>query len=116
MMFFTELMSFGQRAAYAWELFLIGMGTVFAVLALLWGEVALFRRLAEKANKQEKVEDADAYIPPTPRTFGANVPQQAANDDALIAVITAAVAAAMAEEQGTAVSGFRVVSYRRVGK
>ena len=54
MMFFTELMSFGQRAAYAWELFLIGMGTVFAVLALLWGEVALFRRLAEKANKQER--------------------------------------------------------------
>lgn len=116
MMLVTELMSFGQRAAFAWELFLIGMGTVFAVLALLWGEVVLFRRLANKASKPDKTEDAGAYIPPTPRTFGAPASQQNTKDDALIAVITAAVAAAMAEEQGGQVNGFRVVSFRRVGK
>lgn len=110
-------MTFGERTAYAGKMLLIGLGTVFIVLAVLWGALELFRRflVSREVVTEEKpapapapVQKAAAATPPVPAA------PAAAGNDALIAVITAAVAAAMAEENGGVVPGFRVVSFRRL--
>ena len=104
-------MSFGERAAYAGKVFLIGVLTIFAALSILWLVLVLFRKFVAYFNGEDLEVETQAQAP-TP--VAAPVPvAQAASDDALIAVITAAVAAALAEENGGAVPGFRVVSFRR---
>ena len=100
-----------------WQTVILGMGMVFSVLAILWAILSVFKLVfagktpkAEKpaAKKEVKAEPAAAPAP-------ASVPVAQSNDE-LIAVLTAAVAAYMAEE-GTPVAdgSFRVVSFRRVG-
>ena len=100
-----------------WQTVLLGMGMVFSVLAILWGILSIFKLVfvgkspkAENpaAKKEVKAEPAAAPAP-------VSVPEAQSNDE-LIAVLTAAVAAYMAEE-GTPVAdgSFRVVSFRRVG-
>lgn len=108
----TVLMSFGERAAYAGRMILIGMGAIFLSLAVLWGVMEVFRRLITRPDEQE--EDAPA---PAPISAPAPVlvkPQAAPSNDALIAAITAAVAATLADENGGVVPGFRVVSFQKV--
>ena len=106
-------MDFGERAAYAGKVFFIGMGTIFIALLILWGALALFRRAVAYFSGEDIQKSAPAPKPvasPAP----APVAAQPAGDDALIAVITAAVATALAEENGGAVPGFRVVSFQKV--
>ena len=112
MMMNTALaMNFGERAAYAGKVFLIGMLTVFSALLVLWGVLALFRRAVAYFSGEDIRPNAPKAVPaPTP----AAAPAAPKGDDALIAVITAAVAAALAEENGGAVPGFRVVSFQKV--
>ena len=105
--------SFGERTAYAGKMFLIGILTVFAALAILWGALVLFRKAVAYFNGEDlkKKEPAPKAVPtPAP----APAPVAPSGDDAVIAVITAAVAAALAEENGGAVPGFRVVSFQKV--
>ena len=105
-------MSFGERAAYAGKVFLIGVMTVFAALVVLWLVLVLFRKFVAYFNGEDLEVEAKE---PAPTPVAAPVPvAQAASDDALIAVITAAVAAALAEENGGAVPGFRVVSFQKI--
>ena len=94
---------FAERAGYAGGVTLLGMATIFIVLSILWGVVELLHRALHRGD--QKTAPAEAKAAPAP------VRAPAAGDDALVAVITAAVAAAMAEE-GYA-GGFRVVSFRR---
>lgn len=110
------VMTFGERAAYAGQMLLIGMGAIFLSLAVLWGVVELFRRIV---NRESVEGDQPTAAPaPTPVAVPAPAPTTVsvapASNDALIAAITAAVAAALAEENGGAVPAFRVVSFRRV--
>ena len=100
-------MSFAERVAYSGRMFLIGQGTVFAVLALLWGALVLFRLLIAREKKSEKLPPAVEKTAPVVQ----NAPQ---SNDALLAVITAAVAATMAEENNGEAPAFRVVSFRRL--
>jgi sodium pump decarboxylase gamma subunit len=113
MMINTALaMSFGDRTAYAGKVFLIGIATVFAALIVLWLVLALFRKFVAYFNGEDLEVETKAQAP---APVAAPVPvAQAASDDALIAVITAAVAAALAEENGGAVPGFRVVSFQKI--
>ena len=106
----TLAMTFGERAAYSFKMFVIGQGTVFAALAVLWGALVLFRHLAVKKPKPTPA------APVAPASVAAPVGQKeiAQSDDALIAVITAAVAAAMADENNGELPAFRVVSFRRL--
>ena len=96
----TVLMNFGERTVYAGRMLLIGMGAVFLSLAVLWGVMELFRRLVVTPS------DSTASKPAAPKPV-APVPAPAArvesvataavpNNDALIAAITAAVAATLA--------------------
>ena len=108
----TVLMNFGERAAYAGRMLLIGMGTIFLSLALLWGVLEIFRRLVVRTPEEKKADEpsapAAAPVPVAPPVA------QTASDDALIAAITAAVAATLAEENGGTVPAFRVVSFQKV--
>lgn len=95
---FLDTLTFGL------QMLLIGMVAVFAVLALLWFCLYLFRILfhdlpAKKAQEApvEEVEPAPIAVPAT-------------DDDEIVAVIAAAIAAAESENAGLK---FRVVSFRR---
>lgn len=95
---------------YAGQMTLLGIVMVFAVLAILWLVLTLFKVIfAERAPKVEKNEIV-TEVKEVPA-----VETNARDESELIAVITAAVAAYMSEEKGEAVdtNGFRVVSFRR---
>ena len=118
-MMFTALYVAGQdmggafsaeRLALAGEMTLIGMGMIFAVLGLLWAVLAVFKLVFARPKKEKKTE-APAIAP---AVVDEAVVEEVANDDELVAVITAAVAAYMAQEEPeVAQGGFRVVSFRR---
>ena len=106
-------------SADAWkeagQMTLMGMLMIFAVLGALWGVLAIFKLIF--AGKTVKVKAEKPAPAPVKVEEKADTSDQNASNDELIAVITAAVAAYMAEENGGEVStsGFRVVSFRRVG-
>jgi len=108
-----------EDAKEAGTVTLLGMVAIFAVLALLWLVIEILHRaLTEKTadRTREKSEPKpERVVAPTPEPVAVRkevaAPAAAADDGALIAVITAAVSAAMAEEGYT--GGFRVVSFKR---
>ena len=114
-------MPMADRLAYSLRMLIVGLGMVFVVLAILWGVLVLSRillhdipnrrREEEKGEPRKAVEVVDLAPAPAPAP-AAPAPAQA--DAALIAVITAAISAAMAEEGSAPAGGFRVVSFRRV--
>lgn len=94
------------------KVLLLGMVTVFVVLAVLWFVLYLFKVIfyREKSTETKKAPAAPA---PEKTTAPAPAPAAApADDGALIAAITAAIAAYTADDASFA-SGFRVVSFRR---
>ncbi len=107
-------MSFADRASEALKTSLLGMGTVFAVLALLWGLLEIFRFFfydipnKKKHSHEEKPEKAPEPV----ITEAIPEPVSAANDEG---EIVAAITAAIACMTGTPVTGFRVVSFRKTG-
>ena len=104
--------------AFAGQVTAIGMGMIFAVLALLWGILSIFNLVfgAKKAPKAAKVEAPKAAKVEAPAPVAEPTPAES-SDDALIAVIAAAVAAYRADENGGVEpdGSFRVVSFRRIG-
>ena len=83
-----------------------GMGMVFLVLAVLWLVLLIFKKVFYKdpANEKKTVEPAPA------------VPAAPAGDDALVAAITAAVAAYIDSDPALSSQfkgGFRVVSFKK---
>ena len=103
----TLLMNFGERVSYAGRMLLIGMGAIFLSLAVLWGVLAFMRRMINGPAESEQTPAP--VLTPAPAVY--DKPAVPASDDALIAAITAAVAATLAEENGGVVPGFRVVSF-----
>ena len=93
------------------EVALMGIGITFAILILLWGILELFRVLFSKKSNPEKTES----LPETSLQTSAPAEQAQETDGGeLIAVITAAVEAYRASEEGDAPRrGFRVVSFRK---
>ena len=102
-----------ERLALAGQMTLLGMGMVFAVLAILWGVLAIFKLIFAKPEKKAKA------APTAPKAEPVVVPEPvvapaATNDAELIAVLTAAIAAYEASlGNEVAPGGFRVVSFRR---
>ncbi len=112
-------MPMDERLGYALRMLIVGLGMVFVVLALLWGVLELSRVVfydMPRHRREEEIEAAHskaapAPVAPTPAPVPAAPAQN--NNDVLIAVITAAISAAMAEEGTVPAGGFRVVSFRR---
>ena len=105
-----------EKVAVGIEVTLRGMGTVFAVLILIWILVEFLHLIlgvktpkAEKKAKDEAVQPAQEVVA---ESAPAITPAPAADDLALIAVITAAIAAA----SGSSPSSFRVVSFKRANQ
>ncbi|MBO5305335.1 MAG: OadG family protein [Clostridia bacterium] len=105
--------TFGERAIDALTMLVKGMLMIFLVLAILMIILMIMQKFfdAKKARKKEVKEEVKA----APIV---EAPVAVSEDNgALVAAITAAIAATLAAEQGGAVSpsGFRVVSFKRVG-
>ena len=96
---------FGNAALFGGAMVLIGMATIFAVLCLLWGCLAIFKivfhDLPEKKAAKAVVE-AEAPVAAA---------STASSDDEIVAVIAAAIAMAESEASDTK---FRVVSFKRI--
>ena len=110
-----------QRIEWAIKVTLQGMLMVFAVLALLWGVVAVFKvflhdipekKAAKKAALAKAVQEVAA---PEAEAVVEAVPAE--DDGEIVAAITAAIAAMLQTEEyaGQFESGFRVVSFSRKG-
>lgn len=116
----AEKLPIGERVTYALQVSLIGMLAVFAVLTIIWGALVLMRIVIEtitkQKNKNNQGSDTDEPAVEAPAEAASPVDS---DDEQLVAVITAAVAAARADEakkDGKTAGGFRVVSFRRTSK
>lgn len=99
-----DTLTVGEKIIGSLVTALMGMGTTFLVLILIWGFIALTGRIVrkeEKAFHHEKAPATAAAPTPTP----APAPATVNADSALIAVIMAAIAAS----EGTAVVNNLVV-------
>ena len=83
------------------EVFLIGIITVFAVLSIILGILTVFNLVFNKQKKEPQPTVAPAPAPVVTKN----------NDDEIIAVIAAAIAAAESECGG---KKFTVVSFKRM--
>ena len=94
-----------------------GMGMVFLVLAILWMVLLIFKKVFYKdPAKQEKKEEAPAPAAPAAPAASVAPAAPAADDGALVAAITAAVAAYIDSDPALSsqfAGGFRVVSFKK---
>ena len=72
---------------------LLGMGTVFAVLILIFGLISCFNFIPKIQSMFTKKPAAQESAPKAPAAAVTEVPEEAADDTELIAVIAAAIAA-----------------------
>ncbi len=106
-----------ERWAYAGRMTLLGMVMVFAVLALLWAILAIFKYVM--VGKTPKVTEEKSAVAEAVAESVAVVEEETivpvTDDGELVAVIAAAIAAYRASEgmEATDASAFRVVSFRR---
>jgi glutaconyl-CoA/methylmalonyl-CoA decarboxylase subunit delta len=99
-----DTLSMGEKVIGSLVTAMLGMGTTFTVLVLIWGFIALIGRIVRKEEKMFHHEEKPApAVAPTPAT--APAPAQADADATLVAVIMAAIAAS----QGTAVANNLIV-------
>ena len=114
---YLATMNFGERAGYAGRMTLIGMATVFAALAILWGALELFRIALQHKNGEKTLKAPAKAAKVTPAASAAPVTNVSVapttNDNEIVAAITAALSLVLAQENGGVVPGFRVVSFRR---
>ncbi len=104
---FAEIMSEG------FSTLLVGLGTVFAVLIVLWAAIALMGRVIGVANK--KSAPAVPKAAPAPAPVPAPVPVAPAPvvSDAISPEVIAAISAAIAQFEGPAAPRLVIRSVRR---
>ncbi len=110
----AEPLSLSEKFTEGGKVLLIGMATVFAVLSLIWFCLYLTRLLLAAITGTGKEEKAAPVAQPAPTPVSPVAPAPATAEGELIAVITAAIAAAETECGNR--TGFRVVSFHRVNK
>ncbi len=96
--------TYGETLFFGFQVLVIGMATVFSVLVLIWGILAIFKLFFNRSPKPKSKEERA-----TVQTIATPVVSAPA-DGEIIAVIAAAIA--MAESESF-VGKFRVVSFRR---
>ena len=100
-------LSLSEKASLSLKMILIGMGTVFAVLFIIWFFLTVFRLIMGLAKKKK------APAPAAPAPSDGQDP--VSDDGELIAAITAAITAYREEDGVQAPSSFRVVSFEKRG-
>lgn len=103
-------MEMQMELSYVFAVVITGLVVVFLGLVLLIAFISLIGAFFKKADKNKKAAETEKSVAaPAPKTEPAAVkPVQAADDDEVIAVISAAVAM-MSETDGTA---YRIKSVR----
>lgn len=108
-----ELATVGEKATTALQVFLLGLGTVFVVLIILYIVITLMGKIFYHDDKKKATKE----VAPEPAAEAVaeenTVPEQETDDGELVAVITAAIAAFSEAGGGESVPGFRVVSFKR---
>ncbi|MBQ9805640.1 MAG: OadG family protein [Clostridia bacterium] len=121
----AQALPWSERASTAGTVTLLGMVTIFLVLALLWGVIEVMhclmpkeggskeKKAKEKPAKKEKKKTAPVPNEQDAAIAAAIAASLAAYEDsgATVAAITAAITAARADSGET--GGFRVVSFKR---
>lgn len=102
-----KTLGFSDTLGFGLEMLLLGIGTVFSVLILLWGCLTLFKVFFHDLPAKKKAAAvAESAAESAPET----VSEAESDDGEIIAVIAAAVAMAESESNGLK---FRVVSFKR---
>ena len=96
---------FGDALSIGGSTLLLGMATVFSVLIIIWISLIVLKFFLHDVPMQKEAQKSAApvQVVETPVV-------KTTNDDEIVAVIAAAIAAAEAEDSGLK---FRVVSFRR---
>ena len=100
-----ELPGIAEKLQYGSTMLLLGIATVFSVLAIIWLSLLLFKVFLHDLPQKKKVKEISAPI------VQAAPVAEATDDGEIVAVIAAAIA--MAESEGNGLK-FRVVSFRKV--
>ncbi|MDO4966825.1 MAG: OadG family transporter subunit [Lachnospiraceae bacterium] len=103
--------TFGEKMAKAGLNTLMGMGTVFAVLILIYGLISLFNFIPKIEAALSKKNEAEKPSPVDNAIAQIAEKEELTDDLELVAVITAAIAAS---EGSTSTDGYVVRSIRRV--
>ena len=108
----SATMSIAEKIELSLSTSLLGMGTVFAILILLWGVLELFRVLfAGTGNKKKTVTPPSNTAPASAGVNDLSVQStQTENEEELVAIFTAAIAMMT----GKSASSFTVRSFSRV--
>lgn len=91
----------------------IGLGTVFAVLIILWGVLEFMRAIFSPKEKKDTAPAVEAEAPAPVAEPMAAAPKETADEmdeDELAAVLTAAIAASL----GTSTYKLKIQSYRQI--
>ena len=92
---------------------LMGIGTVFVILAMLIFLISLFKYIPGSGAQQVKKKKEEAAAPaPAPVPVATAPVQEETDNSELIAVIAAAIAAS----EGTTTDGFVVRSIRKINR
>ena len=106
----------GERIKYSLEMTALGLIAVFAVLALIWLVLAIFKLfLYDSANKKSKSSMQEKSVNVEQKVETAPTPTT--ENDAIVAAITAAISAYIAEDSQLSeqyANGFKVISFKRV--
>ncbi len=89
-----------------------GILTVFAILLILWIAIVIMHKCVALGEKKEKKQEKMAAPAPTAAPKATPVAVATEDDDELIAVLTAAVAASL----NTSTYNLRIKSFRRIGQ
>lgn len=101
----------GEKLQYGGKMLLIGMGTIFVVLAMLWGCLELMHYLIA-SNKQEGTQKSkNNAVSSIPAPVVSAPSQVVSDDDEIVVAICAAIAAAQAENPQLQ---FRAVAFKRI--
>lgn len=105
--------TFADRVSEALKISLLGIATVFAVLAIIWGVLEIFRYFfydipnKKKNGETETKEEIPAPAPAPVITYE----QPVSSNEEIVAAITAAISVMMDKPA----TSFRVVSFRKTG-
>ena len=88
-----------ERLKYALEMTVLGLCAVFAVLALLWGVLILFKLFMYDAPKKKANKNMVVNTPKVEPVVNTPAPVAKSDDDVTVAVIMAAISAYISEEQ-----------------
>ena len=106
----------GERIKYSLEMTALGLVAVFAVLALIWLILAIFKLfLYDSSNKKSKSSTQEKTVNVEQKVESAPAPTT--ENDAIVAAITSAISAYIAEDPQLSeqyANGFKVVSFKRV--